>query len=125
MNNKICAMVIMYLGITPWAFASKPTFAITSSCVTSIEIGEVSYAPLVKLSISLNDETAKYLLTFSKSNLKKKVIFVDGTGNILSEARIMTPITSPFVIVGLESESIAKEVAKKVTASKGVCGRID
>ena len=125
MNIKICAMVILYLGVTPWAFASKPTFTITSSCVTSIEIGEVSYAPIIKLSITLSGEAAKNLLTFSKSNLNKEVIFVDGTGSILSVARIMTPITSPFVIVGLESESMAEKMAKKVTASKGVCGRID
>ena len=62
--GKVLYIFILQLGISPWAMASQPTFTFSSSCVTLVEVGQASYAPLIQLSITLNEVGAKKLLNF-------------------------------------------------------------
>ena len=120
-------LVLLLILISPVS-AEEPseqaTFYFSSSCVTSIDVGEVSYAPLWAVTINLDDQTAKGLHAFSEKYLYETVRMVDGDGNGITKKgiTIRAPVSTPFQIAGLTDEKEAMSVKRRILSSNGACG---
>ena len=121
-------ILVLFLILTSPVGAEEPSaqaaFYFSSNCVNSIDVGEVSYAPIWAVTINLDDQTAKELHTFSEKNLYKTVRMVDGDGNgfMKKGITIRAPVSSPFQIAGLTDEEEAMSVKNRILSSKGACG---